>query len=149
MKALSIDPEFAWYIHDGQKTIECRSWKTNYRGEILICASKTPVPGFVSGHAICTAKLTDIEPLTEEHLEGAMLDALPEGKWYAWHLDDVQFVYPFKVRGKQGLFDVDDSPIKYVIDEHTENMTDEEFCKFYEEFYKQYIIPITYIPDQL
>lgn len=149
MKALSIDPEYAWYIHDEEKTIECRTWKTNYRGELLICSSKILVPGFVSGHACCTAELVDIEPFNESHLEGAMMDAVPDVKCYAWHLDNVQWIYPIPVRGKMGLFDVDDSLIKYVQDEHTDAMTDEEYERYYADFYMKYIIPITYLPAQL
>ena len=51
----------AMYILQEKKTIECRTWKTNYRGPLLICAMKTPVPGCISGHAYFTVELTDIE----------------------------------------------------------------------------------------
>ena len=39
MKALSIIPWYAMDILEGYKTVECRTWKTNYRGPILICSS--------------------------------------------------------------------------------------------------------------
>ena len=39
MKALSIHPIYAMCIVTGQKTVECRSWTTSYRGDILICST--------------------------------------------------------------------------------------------------------------
>jgi hypothetical protein len=40
MKALSIRPPWAWAILHLGKTIENRTWKTRYRGPILLHASK-------------------------------------------------------------------------------------------------------------
>jgi len=40
MKALSIRQPWAWHILNSGKDIENRSWKTNYRGRVLIHASK-------------------------------------------------------------------------------------------------------------
>lgn len=39
MKALSIRQPWAWLIVNGYKDIENRSWRTNYRGPVLIHAS--------------------------------------------------------------------------------------------------------------
>lgn len=39
MKVLSIKEPFASLILNKHKTIETRSWKTNYRGELFIHAS--------------------------------------------------------------------------------------------------------------
>jgi len=41
MKALSIRQPWAWAIAAGHKTVENRSWTTNFRGEFLIHASQT------------------------------------------------------------------------------------------------------------
>jgi hypothetical protein len=41
MKALSIRQPWAWAIVSGLKTIENRSWQTNYRGPLLIHAAKS------------------------------------------------------------------------------------------------------------
>ena len=41
MKVLSLTEPYATLIKNGIKTIETRSWKTNYRGDILIHAGKT------------------------------------------------------------------------------------------------------------
>lgn len=40
MKTLSIRQPWAWHILNSGKDIENRSWKTNYRGRVLIHASK-------------------------------------------------------------------------------------------------------------
>lgn len=42
MKALTIIQPWATLIASGHKVNETRSWKTNYRGEILIHAGKNP-----------------------------------------------------------------------------------------------------------
>lgn len=40
MKALSIRQPWAWLIINGGKDIENRSWKTNFRGRVLVHAAK-------------------------------------------------------------------------------------------------------------
>ena len=40
MKALSIRQPWAWLIINGGKDIENRDWKTNFRGRVLVHASK-------------------------------------------------------------------------------------------------------------
>lgn len=149
MKALSIDPEYTWYIFNNEKTIECRTWKTNYRGPLLICASKIPVPGCISGHAYCTAELVDVVDFDESHVEAAMMEGVPEGKAYAWILDDVRPIYPIPVRGTIGLFDVDDSLIKYLDEEFSDDVTEAELEKAGREFFEKYINPLVYLPAQL
>lgn len=50
MKALTIHSPWANAIAFGEKTIECRSWRTRYRGPLLICASNRkpkPVDGVI------------------------------------------------------------------------------------------------------
>ncbi|MCL5976186.1 MAG: ASCH domain-containing protein [Candidatus Parvarchaeota archaeon] len=42
MKCLSVKQPFADLIIAGKKRIEIRGWKTNYRGNLLIHASKIP-----------------------------------------------------------------------------------------------------------
>lgn len=41
MKALSIKQPWAWLIVNGHKDIENRTWKTKFRGEFLVHASKS------------------------------------------------------------------------------------------------------------
>ena len=40
MKALSVKEPWASLIRSGKKTIETRTWNTNYRGKLLICTSQ-------------------------------------------------------------------------------------------------------------
>lgn len=147
MKALTIDPEYAWYIHEEAKTIECRTWKTNYRGPLLICTSKMPVPGYISGHAICVVNLVDVVPFTEEHLVGADMDEMPGRPCYAWILDNPLPIIPFPVRGKMGLFDVDEAQIQYRENERTDAMNDDEFTLYADKFTIAYDIPLFFWPD--
>ena len=42
MKALSLKQPWAELVVSGKKTIELRKWKTNFRGEFLVHASKIP-----------------------------------------------------------------------------------------------------------
>ena len=48
-----------------------------------------------------------------------------------------------------GLFDVDDSLIKYFVDSLPEDCSDEECERLAAEFDEKYIAPITYMPDLL
>ena len=43
IKVLSLTEPFATLIKKGVKTIEIRSWKTNYRGKLYIHASSTRI----------------------------------------------------------------------------------------------------------
>ena len=142
MKAVSVRNPYAHFIMCGEKTVECRSWQTDYRGDILICSSANPkIKNTICGYALCVAKLDSIEPFNKEHLEAACLDEIPDGKQYAWHLKDARIIKPFPVKGRLHLFDVDDSLIE-VID--NESLTDEEAQKLCEK----YIEPLLYKGSQ-
>ncbi len=114
MKALSILPEWAMPILQGIKTVECRSWKTDYRGDLLICSSSKSFSGTISGHALCVVNLEKIEPFSKKHLKSADMEGFdcPENS-YAWIFNELYLIEPFKVKGKLHLYDVDDSLIKY------------------------------------
>lgn len=50
MKALALHPFFAAMVAAGEKRVEYRSWNTNYRGYLLICATlKKEEPCFPRG----------------------------------------------------------------------------------------------------
>lgn len=140
MKALSVMPYPADRIASGEKVEEYRSWKTDYRGDLLICAStRNEGPDLVRGHAICVVELYDIS-------QRAPRD-------FVWHIRNVRFVEPFPVKGKLHLYDVDDEKIAYVTKSKGRNkrgisyteaveywrelglcreLTPEEFDKYYE-----------------
>ncbi len=131
MKALSVQQPFALEILSGQKTIEVRSWDTLHRGDLLICSSGKPAFSkeemeeleeeygcvFLYGHALCVVHLAEIRLMRKGDEEKALMEAFdPES--YSWMLQDVRPVIPFPVKGKQGLFHVDDglirlSPFRY------------------------------------
>lgn len=116
MKALSVRQPWASLIAIGKKTIETRSWATNYRGKLLIVSSKTgmdkDVPyrnllslGLPFGKAIAIAELIDCRQMREEDEE----DAMSPFHWalYAWVLKDIKKIEPFPVKGKLGLYEVE------------------------------------------
>jgi ASCH domain. len=51
MKAISLKEPWASLMLEGKKTIETRVWKTNYRGKLLLCASKNQKRPYLAGHS--------------------------------------------------------------------------------------------------
>lgn len=140
MKALTLHPGWAFLMFSGDKTIECRTWKTTYRGDIIICSSAEKMKNCISGHALVVAELVDCVPFKKEHLGQAAMEKMPNGKCYAWLFKNVRMIYPVPVKGKRGLFDLD-IPIKYVPEEFSESEA--------EDFIKNVLTPITFLPDSL
>ena len=84
MKVLSIKEPFASLIKERIKTVETRSWKTKYRGEIYIHASLKkinikderikkllellPNKDMQYGHIICKCNLIDCIYMDEDYL---------------------------------------------------------------------------------
>jgi hypothetical protein len=107
----------------GDKSIEWRSWSTQHRGDLLICASSTPIPKYVCKDAGISAeeasvmypvrvavgvvRLADVRPFTTQDLEAAYMDEMPEPPGYAWVIEDPVEIEPFPVKGKLHLFEVD------------------------------------------
>jgi len=130
VKALSLLPEWAASICDGLKTVEWRTWKTDYRGELLICASSRKLKGLISGYALCMVNLVDVVPFTKKHLNGALMDEMPEPAGYAWIIDNVRLIKPFPYKGKLNLYDVDASLVEVLSPVNTKE-ADEEYRKYY------------------
>ena len=128
MKALSITEPYATLIRDGVKRIETRSWKTKYRGDLLIHASSTKIPkeyrknedlmNLVGdrplhfGQIVAKCKLIDCVPITEEFIKSLKRDEIVSGFYsegrYAWILDDVEVVNEKQiVKGNLGLWSFD------------------------------------------
>lgn len=118
MKALSIKQPWASLVAAGYKTVECRTWKTNYRGPLLVCASKGDwedlndnqktlvMPG---GYALGVVELVDVRPMTKADIEKAVLPLdMHESalKGYAWHVKKLYEIVPFPIKGKLNLFNV-------------------------------------------
>jgi len=111
MRALSINEPYGGMILYGEKTIETRTWTTDYRGDLVICISKMPTSP-LSGFAVCIVNLVDCRPMTEEDIEFAMCDVYPGA--YSWVLTNVRKIEMFPVKGQLGLFNIDDEKIKII-----------------------------------
>ncbi len=104
-KALSLKQPFANLVASGQKTIETRKWKTDYRGDLVICSSKT-MDIAPAGYALCIVELFHIEPMKKEH-EIAACCEIYDGA-YSWFLRNLRQLDPiFPVKGQLGIFDLD------------------------------------------
>ena len=125
MKALTLAPDWAMLVFQGEKTVEFRTWKTNYRGDILICSSAKKMRGCISGHALMVATLKDCVKFQKCHLDAAAMDSMPDQNGYAWIFDNFRMLYPFPVKGKLGLFDVETPELKFVPEHLSEAEADE------------------------
>lgn len=126
MKALSIKPIYAMDIALGFKTREYRSWKTDHRGPLLICSSKSPSASCtIPGHAICVVDIVDIE---KNGRNG-----------YAWILENPIPIKPVPVKGQLNLYEVNDDLIKKApfnkdtSDEEKETWLNENFYPMMED----------------
>ena len=122
MKVLTIREPWASLIVNGYKEYEFRSWKTNYRGKILIHSGlqieKDMVDRFkdynlnlVKGAIIGEADLVDCVLVDEEFSEKLReIDPIVYGKsnhteTYAWKLENVKrYDKVIYTKGKLGLW---------------------------------------------
>lgn len=120
VKVLSIREPYASLIKMKIKTIETRSFKTNYRGVLYIHASlsKSNVDDELSklvtpmyGKIICKCKLVDCVLMTENYVkeikEKTPMEykcGLYEAGRYAWILESVEEIDAIKAKGKLGIW---------------------------------------------
>ena len=125
MKVLTIKQPWAQLIIEGHKKYEFRSWKTNYRGKILIHAGmnieKDMLPRFGDYHLNCTvgsiigeAELVDCILVDEKfNNELRKIDSVVYGRSnhvekYAWKLVNVKkYKNAIPIKGKLGLWNYD------------------------------------------
>lgn len=125
MKVLTIKNPWATLIVDGYKKYEFRSWKTKYRGKILIHAGlsleKDMLERFkdynlncINGAIIGEAELTDCILVDEDfNKELRCIDSIVYGRsnhveTYAWKLENVKkYDKPIYIKGKLGLWNYD------------------------------------------
>lgn len=119
MKALSVRPDYAMQIFEGTKTIEYRTWKTNLRDDLLICSTAKKMPGCLSGHALIVMEVLDC--------------VQNDSGIYEWKLGNPYYIQPFPIKGKQGLFNVDDDLIKPFSLEEKEDLTEQDYLNWLEE----------------
>jgi len=65
---------YADWIKSGEKTIETRHRRFNYRGDVVICCGKTNSVGKNAGKALCIVELWKIRPMkkTDEKAAGIL-----------------------------------------------------------------------------
>ena len=142
MKALSIHPVYAFDIATGEKTIECRTWKTDYRGDIVICSTAKKIYGTIPGCALAVVTLKDVVPFRKEHLQAAMMEQKDyKPGMYAWILDNNRIIKPIPVKGKLSLWNFTETDkIEFIPEcewvaapEYTDTNID-WFGKYWEEY---------------
>lgn len=103
MKALAVKQPWANMLASGEKTIETRSWATEWRGDVLIVSSRTPnVPP--AGYALAVAELVDCHRMTEKDEIEACCEVYPNA--VAWIFRNIRRIKPFPVKGALRLFEV-------------------------------------------
>ena len=98
MKALSVRGDYIMQMINGTKKIEYRTWKTNYRGPILMCSTAKRVPNSAPGYALCVMDLYRI-------------DWNDVDQCYYQYIKLKNLIDPIKVKGQLKLFNVDDDVI--------------------------------------
>ena len=125
MKVLSLKEPYASLIKEKIKTVETRSWETNYRGKLYIHSSQSKSPinnerlksltkniQLNSGHILCKCNLVDCIYMTKEYVEQMKKDnydeyicGLYEEGRYAWILEDiVPLKEPIKAKGQLNIW---------------------------------------------
>jgi len=106
LKAISIHQPFASLIAQGTKTIETRSWKTEYRGDLLILSTQKPkCPNLKCGYALCIVDLYGCRPMNKNDEVKACCE-MYAGAW-SWLLRNLRVIEPVPCRGGQRIFTVD------------------------------------------
>ena len=128
MKVLSLTEPYATLIKNGMKTIETRSWKTNYRGKLYIHASSTKIPKAYKdnkelmslvdinnlnyGNIICMCDLVDCVEMTDEFIndikrnkKNEYLTGIYSNGRYAWIFKNIKILdKPIKAKGHLGIW---------------------------------------------
>ncbi len=133
MKVISLLEPYASLVKENIKTIETRSWKTNYRGELFIHASKRKLTNkmieeyhnqlklltntnFNYGHIIAKCNLVDCIIMTEELIKEIKKNSKEYicGEYqvgrYAWILEDIKHLKkPIPAKGRLGIWEYKDN----------------------------------------
>ena len=127
MKVLTIKQPYASLIAYGIKKYEFRSWRTKYRGDILIQASKSVDKkameefkcydlDYPLGCIIASANIDDVIKVDddlkkilkrENYLVYNHIINDKEYNGYAFKLSNAKILNPINVKGKLGLWDYD------------------------------------------
>ena len=125
MKVITIKQPFATLIAEGLKEYEFRTWRTKYRGEILIHAGKgidkkamkryeSLGLSYPSGCIIAKVNLTDCIKVDDDlrkflndknSLVYHNIVKHPEWEGYGFKLENVKKIEPIYINGKLSLWD--------------------------------------------
>ena len=97
----------------GRKSIEVRSKKTSYRGDVLICSSANPVyPGMESGVTLGLVELYDIKPIKDFTPEDWENTRIPKEKrekitkGFGWLMRNPRRVIEMPIKGQLGIYNL-------------------------------------------
>jgi len=91
----------------------------------LICATAKKTPGAISGHALCVVYLDAINVLNDGT--------------YAWKLTNLRYLKPFKIKGKQRLYDVDDVVIQEALAKRDVEKHFQNFEQIWQNYYQSFL----------
>ena len=132
MKVITIKEPFATLIAEGYKEYEFRTWKTKYRGEILIHAGKgidkkamerfKPLNlNYSCGKIIAKAVLTDCIKIDDEarkmlkekndNLVYSSIIKHIDWNGYGFKLENIEKIDPIEINGKLSLWDYNEKDI--------------------------------------
>lgn len=122
MKGLSIKQPWLYLIAKGIKTIETRVWNTNYRGDVLLCSSKSPIIMnfdfykkynidkndilMKDGYALAIATIKDCKKMVKEDKIKACCDIYENA--HSIFLENIRLIEPFAIKGNLKLFNLSD-----------------------------------------
>ena len=122
MKVITIKQPWASLIAEGYKEYEFRTWKTKYRGDILIHAGKGIDSkamktyenynlSYPRGCIIAVAKITDCLDVNDELKNNLKNNEVYSNiiksnkSYYAFKLENVNKIKPIPINGKLSLWD--------------------------------------------
>lgn len=121
-KALSVKQPYADLLtrvvfrdesgeYHAEKTIEVRTRNTNYRGDLLVCASAKPeLPGRMSGVTCGFVELYDVKPIEQFTPEDWAATCIPEKdrprKGYGWMMRNPRRVVEMPIKGQLGVYNL-------------------------------------------
>ena len=130
MKAITVDPVWAWVIFRRIKPVENRTWRTRHRGELAIHAGQgTPernrearalleslgyrVPETLpTGAVVALATLGDCLSIDElRRVDPPLADNAFCSGPFCWILKNVRPIEPIPCAGKQGLWNFEYQPL--------------------------------------
>lgn len=121
-KALSVKQPYADLLtrvvfrdesgeYHAEKTIEVRTRNTNYRGDLLVCASAKPeLPGRMSGVTCGFVELYDVKPIEQFTPEDWAATCIPDKdrprKGYGWMMRNPRRVVEMPIKGQLGVYNL-------------------------------------------